>query len=226
LRRVLPSQHLKGETKDIVQTGVDLLAILLCVTMGMLVDSAYGSFEAKRGELQRMSADILLLDRLMEGFGPDGMPIRVMLRQAVAQAAPRIWSDEKPVVPDLGAASVGNQVFRAIHQLPGDHPAQQAARTQAASLAMEIARNRLMLFEGMESPLPLVVVGVLVFWLMALFASFALFAPINGTGVAAVTVIAVAASLALLLFLEMRDPLRGLVQIPSHVISTLLPPLT
>ena len=38
LRRVLPSRHLEGETKAIVQTGIDLLAVLLCVTMGLLVD--------------------------------------------------------------------------------------------------------------------------------------------------------------------------------------------
>lgn len=226
LRRVLPSHHLEGETKDIVQTGVDLLAVLLCVTMGLLVDSAYASFEARRTELQRMAADIMLLDRMMEGFGQDGTQIRVMLRQGIAQAAQRIWTPDKPVVPDLGPTSVSNEIFHAIHQLPGDRPAQQAARTQAGSLAMDIARNRLMLFQAMESPLPMVVVGVLVFWLTALFVSFSLFTPVNRTGVAVLVVIAVAASLALLLFLEMRDPFKGLVQIPIHVMSTLLPPLT
>jgi hypothetical protein len=225
LRRVLPSHHLEGETKAIVQTGVDLLAVLLCVTMGLLVDSAYASFEAKRAELQRMAADVMVLDRLMEGFGHDGAQVRVMLRRGMAQAAQHIWSADKPAIPDLGATSVSNEVFRAIHQLPGDRPAQQAARTQAVSLAMDIARNRLMLFQALESPLPLVVVGVLVFWLTALFVSFSLFTPLNHTGVGVLVVIAVAASLALLLFLEMRDPFKGLVQIPSHVMSTLLPPL-
>jgi hypothetical protein len=225
LRRVLPRQHLDGNSKDIVRLGGDLLAALLAVALGLLVDSAFESFEAKRGELRRMATDIVLLDRLMEGFGQVGTPVRVLLRKGVAELAPRMWSADKPVSPDLGSGSIGSEIFLAIHHLPADHPAQQAARTHAGTLAIDIARHRLMLFESMESPMPIVIVSVLIFWLTALFLSFSLFTPVNRTGLAALVVISVAASLALLVFLELHDPFRGFLQIPSHAVSTLLPPI-
>ena len=83
-----------------------------------------------------------------------------------------------------------------------------------------------MLMQLAQAPLPLAIVAVLVFWLTALFASFSLFTPINSASMIVLAVIAVSASAALLLFLEMSHAFTGLMHIPRHMVSAVLPPLT
>ena len=66
--------------------------------------------------------------------------------------------------------------------------------------------------------MPLLV--VLVFWLTILLASFTLFSPINPTGGVALAIIALSASGAIYLILEMNHPFSGLMQIPSDSCAT------
>lgn len=227
LRRALPGHHLDVDAKDIVRLGAGLIATMLAVVLGLLINSANATLEAQRVEMRRLAADIMLLDRLMEGYGTETHAIRIMLRQGVQQLTDRVWaSGPANAVPDLGTHSVGAEVMRALHRLEATHPGQQSARTQAVALAFDIARTRLILFEAMGTPMPLVVVAVLTFWLTALFVSFSLFTPVNLIARSALVVIALSASAALFLFLEMRDPLAGIVHISRDVMSKILPPLT
>jgi hypothetical protein len=56
---------------------------------------------------------------------------------------------------------------------------------------------------------------ILVSWLVALFISFGLYAPTNGTVVTSLLVSALSASCAILLILELYSPYRGLIITPS-----------
>jgi hypothetical protein len=67
--------------------------------------------------------------------------------------------------------------------------------------------------------------GVLVFWLAIIFASFSLFAHLNPTVIAGFVVFALSASCALFLILEMSQPFAGLMQIPSSPLRNALAPL-
>ena len=55
--------------------------------------------------------------------------------------------------------------------------------------------------------------AVLAFWLTILFSSFTLFSPLNPTGCVAVVIIALSASCAIFLILEMNEPDRGMTRI-------------
>lgn len=225
LRRALPSHHLDGNCKDIVRLGGGLVATIVAVVLGFLISSANGKFEAQRTEMRRMAADIMLLDHLLESYGAETRPIRALIRQGIGQVVDRIWISDSHAAPDFGPHSISAEVYRAIQTLPAPNPQHHIVRTQAATLAIDIARTRLMLFEAMHAPLPLALVGVLVFWLTMLFLSFSLFSPVNPTALGALMVIAVSASTALFLFLEMSDPFTGLMHVPSGVLSNILPPL-
>jgi len=63
---------------------------------------------------------------------------------------------------------------------------------------------------------------VLVFWLTILLASFTLFSPINPTGGVALAIIALSASGAIYLILELNHPFGGLMQIPSDSLRNAL----
>ncbi|MFO1159265.1 MAG: hypothetical protein U1E60_10540 [Reyranellaceae bacterium] len=225
-RRALPQHHLDGNAKDIVRLGAGLIATILAVVLGLMINSANAALEMQRGELRRIAADLILLDRLLESYGPEARPIRVLLRQGLEQLTDRIWAvNTAHSMPDLGTSSVSAEVFRSLHALEAPRPAQQSVRTLAVGLAVDIARNRLMLFEAMATPMPLVIVAVITFWLSALFVSFSLFTPVNRIAQSALVVIALSAAAALFLFLQMRDPLAGFVHIPRDAMSKILLPL-
>ena len=61
--------------------------------------------------------------------------------------------------------------------------------------------------------MPLLV--MLVFWLTAIFISFGLFAPTNGTVVASLLISALSVCGAIFIFLEMQRPYEGLIQVSS-----------
>jgi membrane-bound ClpP family serine protease len=63
---------------------------------------------------------------------------------------------------------------------------------------------------------------ILLCWLTTLFASFGLFAPRNGTAVAALFVSALSVSEAILLILELYSPYQGLITLSSTPLRTAL----
>ena len=82
-----------------------------------------------------------------------------------------------------------------------------------------------MLFEQSDGSMPIALLVVLSFWLTILFSSFTLFSPLNPTGCVAVAIIALSASGAIFLILEMNTPFSGLMQISNAPVRNALAPL-
>src|SRR4029077_17966643 len=81
---------------------------------------------------------------------------------------------------------------------------------QALTLAADVGRTRLLLFENLGSSIPVPFLVVLVFWLCIIFASFGLFAPPNPTVIAVLCVCALSVSGAIFLILELDRSFEGL----------------
>jgi hypothetical protein len=89
-------------------------------------------------------------------------------------------------------------------------------QSQALAIATELARARLLLVAQQETArISGVFLVVLVSWLVALFASFGLFAPRNATVMAALLIAAFSVSGAIFLILELDEPFAGVIQISS-----------
>jgi hypothetical protein len=229
LRRSLPDHHLDERTKEIVRLGAGLIAGIAAVMLGFLINSASITFTAQRGQVERVAADLILLDHMLDGYGPEARPIRVLMRQGVDELVQHVWPADAgtpPLEPRMAPGSIGAQGFVDISSLKAEDPKQRALQTQAIQVAMDIARARLTLFEMAKSPTPWPIVAVLVFWFIGLFASFCLFTPLNATGVGALVVMALSLSAALFLYLEMGQAFSGLMRISSESIATVLPPLS
>lgn len=226
LRRALPKHHLDGSTKEIVTAGTSLVAAILAVVLGLLIDSARSSFDNQRNELRKLASDLILLDHLLDAHGPDTRPIRVLMRRGLDQLVHHIWQDGKPdQAPELGPGSIAGQVYFAIHALPATNEVQRALKEHAIHVSIDIARARAMIIQQAEEGTPYAMVAVLVFWFAIIFASFCLFTPVNATGAVALVVFAVSASAALFLYLEMTLAFSGFISIPSRALSVILPPL-
>lgn len=227
LRRSLPDHHLNDHARDIVRLGAGLVGTIAALVLGLLINSASSSYEAQRAEVRQIAANLILLDAVLDQYGPETKPLRSLLRVAVDQMIDRIWHDT-PAKENLalyGSGTLASQVYAGLHALPGGTTVKAALVAQALQLAVPISQARLALYEQSRSGLPLPILVVLIFWLTVLFASYCLFSPVNPTSAVALVLVALSASAALFLILEMVEPFSGLMQISSAPIRAAVPPL-
>ncbi|MBL0898570.1 MAG: DUF4239 domain-containing protein [Reyranella sp.] len=228
LRRALPDRHLNDHARDIVRLGAGLVGTIAALVLGLLINSASSAYEAQRGDVRQIAADLILVDGLLAQYGPQTRPIRAMLRDGVGQLVDQVWGGhDRPAGgrTPLSQASAGARAYAMIHDLEPATIAQKAIQAQALATMIHLSQARLMLYERSKSALPTPILVVLLFWLTALFASYCLFSPVNPTAAVALTLVAVSAAAALFLILEMGEPFSGLMQVSSNALRTALPPL-
>ena len=67
--------------------------------------SANSQFNTQRSELQSLSANVILLDRLLISYGPEAKESRDGLRDVIVVMHDRIWSPGGVKAADLGSAT-------------------------------------------------------------------------------------------------------------------------
>jgi len=228
LRRTLPQHHLADDAKDVVRLGTGLIGTIAALVLGLLIASAKSSFDTQSSQVQHVTADIILLDQLLAQYGPEARPIRERMRQAIGPLVEKLWREGGAVSATgtpFAATTVAEDAFAKIGELSPQTDAQRSLKERAIQASTDLAQTRLALFTQAGSSIPMPFLAVLVFWLAIIFASFSLFARLNPTLVAVLVTLALSASCALFLILEMSQPFTGLMQIPSAPVRNALAPL-
>jgi hypothetical protein len=225
LRRTLPTHHLNDHSKDVVRLGSALIATLSALVLGLLITSAKNSYDIQRNEIRQIAAKLVLLDGELERYGPEARTARDLQRQAIGPLIDRIWG-ERAVKSSSGApyrpGTEGELVYAAIEGLAPQNDVQRNLKFKALQTMASITEARVLLFEQSDAGLPIHLLVVLVFWLTILLASFTLFSTVNPTGGVALAIIALSASGAIYLILELNHPFGGLMQIPSDSLRNAL----
>jgi hypothetical protein len=228
LRRLLPDRHLDSHAKDIVRLGCALVATIAGLVLGLLINSAKTNFDIQRDEIRHLTANLILLDHVLERYGEEARPARGLLRDTAAAFVDRIWSDGavKPTAnAPFATIPVGEALEQAIRSLMPKTEAQRAYQIEAVQTLNTILQERLLLYEQSTGAMPMAFLTVLILWLFVLFVSFSLFSPMSPTALAAIAVIALSASAAFFLILEMYQPFDGLMQIDREPLHRALAPL-
>jgi hypothetical protein len=218
LGAALPGKHLTDETKEVIRLGTGLVGTIAALVLGLLIASAKTSYDAQSGQLRQIAADIVLLDKLLEQYGPEARPARAQLRLAIGPMVDRIWRESIPASrrPASFAANAASE--KALADILGLAPqtdVQTLLKSRAIQLGMDLSQSRVLLFEEAETPIPIPFLTVLVFWLTIIFASFSLFTRLNATLIALLVVFDLSAAGAIFLVLEMSQPFTGIMQISS-----------
>jgi hypothetical protein len=218
LRRALPGRHLTDDAKDVVRLGAGLVGTIAALVLGLLIASAKTSYDSQSNQVHQMTADVVLLDRILGQYGPETHPVRDLMRRAIGPLTERIWQQsDTPTRNDapFTATPLADDVFARLGELDPQTDTQRLLKARAIQVSTDLAQARLLLFEQSGKSIPVPFLAVLVFWLAMIFASFSLFARLNATLVAALFVFAFSASAAIFLILEMGQPFGGLMEIPS-----------
>src|SRR5438132_12058998 len=166
----LPEHHLTADSKDVVKLGIALIATMSALVLSLLIASAKTAFDTRSNQLAQASADFVLLDRALARYGPETKEARSLLQRSVAATIQRIWPADgaKPITIDPGASPV-EALLDKIEALSQQSDTQRGLRGQALTLAADVGRTRLMLFEHLGTSIPVPFLVVLVFWLCIIF---------------------------------------------------------
>lgn len=228
LRHHLPEHHLTGNSKDMIRLGSGLVGTIAALVLGLLISSAKSSFDVQRNEVREMAANLVVLDRTLNEYGPETREIRGLIREAVEPWIKMIWREDSGSYQPIGHIKVNVAAQRAYGLISRLEPAtehQRVLKAAAFQNVASLAQERFLLFEQSDGGIPLPFLTVLVFWLTIIFASFSLFTPLNATSFSALTVFAFSAAGAIFLILEMDHPFTGLMQISREPLRHALLPL-
>ena len=213
----LPDDHLASDTKDVVRLAMGLVATTVALALGLLIGSAKSFYDTQNAEIAQIAANSVSLDRLLAHFGPDANDARQTLRTAVS-GFNRLTLGQNDGAQSTVPEARGEEVLEAIQELSPQTDNQRSLKNQALELAIQMGQTRWLMFAQRVVPVPPILLGVLVFWLVALFMSFGVFAKPNATLIVSMLVSALAVSAAIFLIIEMYHPYGGPIQLSNEPI--------
>ena len=215
LRRILPDDHLGGDSRDVVKLGLGLIGTMAALVLGLLISSAKGSYDIRSTEVAQLAANVTLLDRVLAHYGPEARAARDVLRGAIAHIIDQTWQ-ERDARPSLPMPSAGAEaIYDTIQALAPQNDSQRWLQAQALTISTSLGQTRWLLVSQGARAIPRPFLVVLICWLALLFGSFGVLARPNATVMMALLVCALSVSSAIFLILELDQPFKGLIQISS-----------
>jgi hypothetical protein len=206
----LPDHHRDPDSRDAVKLVMGLIATISALVLSLLIASANSHYNTQSSELQSVSANVILLDRLLISYGPEAKEARDGLRDVVAIMHDRIWSSGGVKAADLGSAT---KFLNQVQSLTPKTEAQRSMQARALQAAEALLQTRLLMFEQLGHSISWPVLAVLVGWICVLFLGFGLFTRFNVTVIVALLLGALSVSGAIFIILALSEPFSGLLRI-------------
>ena len=216
LHRLLPDRHLSKETQDVVRLGTGMLSVLASLVLGLLIATAKSSYDGTDVAVRTYCADLILLDETLRDYGDAAVKPRHLLHAYTAMLLHDVWEGHGTtpfLVENRVASDLMEHVRESIRALQPVDAGQHWLQDQALSTHTGLLRQRWLLIERAGPSVRPVVIAILAAWIAAIFVSFGLNAPRNGTVVAAFLVCAGAIGTAIFLVLQLDDPFGGILKI-------------
>jgi len=218
VRRGFPSQHLEGESKDVLRLVLSFITTLTAMVLSLLISSGYSAYQWQKTELQQLGVHVDQIDRALADFGPDTIELRGRFRQMIAATITRVWpaDDERPSTnAPMSVQQDGEALFSSIANLVPKTELQRIAQDRALKLLENFGETRRLLIVQSQGTLSWPLLFLLISWLTVLFFGFGLLTNVNATVVAALFVGSISVSGAIFLIVELNQPYAGLMQISS-----------
>ncbi|VVM04370.1 hypothetical protein MAMC_00033 [Methylacidimicrobium cyclopophantes] len=213
----LPSHHLEKGSADAIKLIMGLIATLSAMVLGFLTAQAQSIRSAETKQLLEIAASITEIDRLLTYYGPEASGARRELRETVARMI--------GTMEGSGAwrtrSTVGS-FFASVANLKPRTEAQSFIQREAFTVAASLRHSRALMEREGSNSISSAFLGVLLFWLVALFFGFALFVRLNATIVVAFLTGALSIACALFLILELDHPNRGFMALSSAPLRSAL----
>lgn len=210
--RMSDGRPLDAGSRDAMKLVLGLAAATVALVLGLLVASANAIQHQHDHQLRELSADIILLDRTLQLYGPEAQSVRYGMHDVARRTHQAIRSPTgAPAVQDAARAAMAR-----LANLEAKTDGQRLLQGRALQHADSIARSHLLISASLAKPTPWAFLGVLVFWISVLFFGFGLIARFSATVAAALFMGAFSVSGAIFLILDLSEPYGGLIRISDQ----------
>jgi hypothetical protein len=140
----------------------------------------------------------------------------ILLRNLITGVLDRTWSKDRGYRSGLEAPPIeAEALIDKIQALSPKDETQRSMKAQALTIAWVVGQTRWLQYAQQAVSISMPLLVTLVFWLIAIFVSFGLFAPRNGAVIVCMFISAASVSGAVLMILEMYAPYGGFMQLSS-----------
>ena len=222
--RALPEHHLSDQSATVVKLSAAVVVSLTSLVLALMLSSANSSFAVNAGIVKKLSSDLIHLDHLLRVYGPEANAARADLRAYTTRKNEELFVVSKaPSTANRETADLLDKLLDGVLSLSPADRRQNALVFQIDTIITNIYAERWLLWENPGSTVPVQFLFVLIFWLALIYVSFGLFAPANLTVVASFFLSALAVAAAVLLILELGDPVHhGWFQVSSEPMARAL----
>jgi hypothetical protein len=226
LRRALPADLLEGGSKEAIRLGAGFLSTLAALVIGLMIASAKNTYDNQNTNIRQLGTNAVLVDQMLTKYGAEAKAARTLLRETIPSATARMWREN---VSGKGGgltfviSETAERFYNAVEGLKPANAEQTSLKSRIIQLTTDMGRTRLLVFTQGEDAIPLPFFIVLVLWLVAIFASFSLFAEPGPIVIASTLVFALSVSSALFLIVDLSHPFQGLLQISNYHLHMVLP---
>jgi hypothetical protein len=223
----LPDANPIAESKEVVRLGASLMGTVAALVLGLMIASAKNSYDTQVTNVRQLTANLILLDELLEQYGPEANEARAMIRRAAEITMQRIWRENATTSAKktFSASGSAEQFFQTVEGLSPKNDLQRSIKPRILEVSTDLARTRLLLYVHFDNPIPVPLLVIVILWLTVIFASYTLFADANAVVAVASLVYALAVSSALFLIVDMSQPFSGLMRISNEPLTQVLPQL-
>ncbi len=219
LRTTLPEHHLDTESRETVRLGIEVIALMIALVLGLAIASAKSSFDAVSTAEKSVAVDVLTLDRLLARYGPETSELRGTLKDTVARRIDMLWPQDslRPTQWDPSAVtSLAEGLAAQIRALTPRDDYQRSLQARAVDLTETFLETRWLVFTGSEASFPLLFLVVMLFWLTITFATYGVLGARNATVVVTLFVYALCVGSAVFLILELDQPFDGVLRVSAE----------
>ena len=230
VRTRIPERHRSQDTMELVGVTISLLVTFTSIVLGLLTGEVTTRFDQAATNDGAFSSQIVQVDQCFRAIGPAADPLRKQLQSYLFAVIVSTWPGEasppgnlphpdmtnQPVAGEsLPLSSLLNHIRAQLwRQTPADAVGQKTldnCENQYASFL----QSRWNIIEESNSSISVPFYGVLVIWLVILFASFGLTARPNPLATIVVVLTSISITIAVGVIADLDQPYGGVFSISS-----------
>jgi hypothetical protein len=226
-RPFLSEQHLNADAKDVVKTATAFMATLSALVLGLLIATAKSSFDTKNIQVRQLTANVILLDQLLNQYGPTALNARQIARRDIAVLVERIWHEHNSNLATSNSFTANpeaEEFFQDLYALSPQNDMQRALKGRIVRVATVLAQERLSLFVQSDNTISTPFLVILTFWLTMIFAILSLLTRLNLLIAIILLICALSVSASVFLILDLDRAFSGMIQVSSAPLRNALPP--
>ena len=212
----LPEHHLSADNKEVVRLAMALVGTLTGMALGLLIGSAKTYYDTQGNELTQVSANVALLGRLLQHYGPEAQRAHESLQLAVERVLSENWPKERTENSKLSTkAGHIQEVYDQLRALAPKDEEHRMMQSEALNLLRNLAQLRWLIIAQTGATVLRPLLFVMIVWMTSIFFSWGLFSRANLMSVSTFFIAAVCVSAAIFLILELYTPFQGMLRLSS-----------